>query len=1158
MSFAINKISDSIQREPPVKATPRETTANSYLVKAALCFFLVGLAYAQSEESDSEKLSELSPAEAVDILNESPWARHQTITRVVGGFGSGVFGEKEIFSRYFVRIVSAQPVRKAYLAIREDLRQQALRESEETQESEQRDVWALLPDDYLVLVVTFRSNDPELEREVLNILEAQTTGILRTKAYLSTRRFPQVEIEAYFPPLEEAVGAKFVFPKRVDGQAIFEADEESFVFEVDFPEDAPDLWVTFPVTEAVLPSAFDQEISLEMYLPDIAEFRILTERSGSLVDLESNRVAAVVNVFPMQQAGTIRGSIYEFHRNDNLDASNFFAVPINDAQGNFLGKVKPEFKRNQFGIALNVALGRRLNLFGSYDGTRINKGSTLVSLVPTAAMKRGDFSLLQEESGLTLWDPVSGAPFPNNQIPEERIHPVAGRLLSLFPDPNNPDPKRNFINSEPEVVNDDTTLVRADFNLRPGTDLRVQYQYERQSGLDPESLPAFVGAEKGLEQEVSIGVTHTFSPRLTGSWDLEFQRESESEGPQGERSPGLVESLGISGISVSDPDNEAYPAFSLDSYGDIGDEGLPEGEVTNDLSLNAALTQTMGNHKLQFEGSLVFNQINNRRSPALERGEFDFSGAFTEFAGVREDAPLCPTPDDPDALCPTGDAFADFLLGGVDKAERAIGDSRQDLRSRSWELRLSEEWRIHPQFILTTGLTYHYFGPYHSVRPNVSVFHPLEFEPPEESQLITVGTAEAERAGLGDLIENGAVVPDRNDWAPRIGLAYRPFTDSRFVVRASYAVLYDPLQAWRYQEYLGKNFPFYFEEVSEAAGSGSGLDLSSPFSTETPTELTVQDIQHDLPTSTIQEWNLSLDHQLTENWKLGIGYRGRRGLNEYRILPANVPLPGSNEEDLQARRPNPTFGPLFMVSAGGSSALHELVIEGERRLTDWYTMQFDFKWQREFDNLFDSNPSNPRNLRAEWAPTSRSALAFSLNYVIDLPFRKGMATGAQAGLLDLLFGGWRVAGITEIQSGRRFSVGLRGDPNNDGVRGDRPDRLGPGQEGFTPTIDAWFDTSVFKKPDVFKEPDPNEGILKFGNAGRNILVGPGSHQWDLSLVKEVFFENGHRLQTRFSFLNAWNQVNFGQPDRTLDSRSFGEISSAGDAREIEIALRYMF
>ncbi|MCZ6751378.1 MAG: hypothetical protein O7E51_06055 [Acidobacteria bacterium] len=1072
-------------------------------------------------------------------MNESPWARQQTVTRVVGGFGSGVFGEKEIFNRYFVRIVSAQPVRNAYLAIRENLRKQVLRESDETQDSQQRDVLALLPGDYLVLVVTFRSNDPTLEREFLSLLGAQTTGTLRTKAYLSTRRFPQLEIEAYFPPLEEAVGAKFVFPKRVDGQAIFEPDEESFIFEVDFPDDAPDLWVTFPVTEAVLPAAIDGQISPDRYLPEIAEFRILTERSGSLVDLESNRVAEVVNVFPMQQAGTIRGSIYEFHRNDALNARNFFD-PV--------GEPLPEFKRNQFGIALNVSLGRRLNLFGSYEGTRINEGSTLVSLVPSAAMKGGDFSLLQEESGLTLWDPVSGEPFPNNQIPEERIHPVAGRLLSLFPDPNSLDPKRNFINSEPEVVNQDTTLIRADFNLRPGTDLRVQYEYQRQTGLDPNSLPAFVGAENGTDQEVSIALTHTFSPSFTGSWELEFRREDEVEGPQGERSAGLVESLGISGISVSDPDNEAYPAFSLDGYADIGDEGLPEGRVTNDLFFNADLTRTMGDHKLQFGGSLHFNQINNDRSPALERGEFDFSGALTEFPGTprNPNAPLCPTPNDPQVLCPTGDAFADFLLGGVDKAERAVGESRQDLRSRSFELRLSEEWRINPQFLLTTGLTYHYFGPYHSIRQKFSVFHPLEFEPPEEGRLITVGTAEAKRAGLGDLIENGAVVPDKNNWAPRIGLAYRPFSNSRVVVRASYAVFYDPLQSWRYQQYLGRNFPFYFEEVSKAAGPGNALDLSSPFSTETPTELTVKDIQHDLPTSYFQEWQLSLGHQLTENWNLGIGYRGRRGLNEYRVLPANVPLPGPG--DLQARRPNPTFGPLFIVSAGGSSKLHALVIEGERRLTDWYTMQFEFEWQREFDNEFDSNPSNPRNLRAEWAPSGRPELSFSFDYVINLPFKKGLATGAGAGLLEVLFGGWRVAGITQIRSGRLFSVGLRGDPNNDGVEGDRPDRLGPGQEEFTPTIDAWFDTSVFQEP----------GNLGFGNAGRNILVSPGSHQWDLSLLKEVFFENGHRLQLRFSFINAFNQVNFGQPNRTLDSRSFGEISSAGRAREMEIALRYMF
>ena len=1071
----------------------------------AFCFFLVVPLCAQSGPSSSHE-------EAIRVLNQSPWARRQTEASVVEGVGSGLYGEKEIFNRYFVRLASAEPIRDAYRTINDLL--QGETPAQETA-SGNGDILGELPEDYLVFVVTFRSNDPEREREVQRMLEAQTTNTLRTRAYLSTKPFPQLEIETYFRPLETAVGAKFVFPKRVEGQPIVLEDEESFVFEVDFPEESPDLRVTFPVTEAIFPASVQSSVSPLVQLQNIEEFRIQKEHSGSLVDLQSTRLADLVNVFPMQAGGTIHGSIYEFHRNDALDARNFFD-PV--------GEPLPEFKRNQFGIGLGISLGRRLNIFGSYDGTRTIRGSTKVSHVPTPEMKSGDFSLAADELGLTLIDPLTQQPFPNNRIPQNRIHTVSQGLLSLFPDPNLPDPTRNFVNSEPQVFNGDEILARVDFNLKPGTNLQARYFYQSGTEVSPLTLPAFARAEDGLEQEFSLGLTHTFNPRFLGSWKVEFRRETESQVPQEERSPGLLESLGISGVSVSDPDNDGYPEFNLDGYADFGDENLPEGEVENQLSFDSGFTRTLGVHTLQFGGNIQFNQINNNHSPALERGVFDFTGDFT------------------------GDSFADFLLGNVDNAEHAIGESRQDFRSHSFELYLSDEWRIHPQWFLTLGLAYNYYGPYHSTRQNVSVFHPLEFEPPVTGQLVTVGTPEAKAAGLGDLPEYGANRPDKNDWAPRIGIAYRPFTDSRWVIRSSYALFYNTFQSWRYEDFLGRNVPFYVVENSQAPAQSSPLDFSSPFAAGTATELTVRDIQHDLPTSYIQEWNLSLENQLGEHWRFQFGYRGRRGLNEYRVLPANVPLPGPG--DLQSRRPNPNFGGFSILSAGASSELHELTIEGGRRLADWYSLQFEFEWQREFDNNVGSGfsqPSDPRNLNAEWAPSGLPQFVFSLNFVIDLPFKQGRATGASAGLMELLMGGWRVSGISEFRSGRRFSPRIGGDPNNDGVRGDRPDRLGPQQADFIPTVDEWFDTSLYVP-----------AVSEFGTAGRNTLVSPEFRKWDVSLVKEVFFETGHRLQTRFSFFNAFNQTSFNQPNRTLGTSTFGIISSAREAREIEIALRYIF
>ena len=340
------------------------------------------------------------------------------------------------------------------------------------------------------------------------------------------------------------------------------------------------------------------------------------------------------------------------------------------------------------------------------------------------------------------------------------------------------------------------------------------------------------------------------------------------------------------------------------------------------------------------------------------------------------------------------------------------------------------------------------------------------------------------------------------------------------VFRGFYGVFYDSPESEIFLDFMGRNFPFYHVQSSQAAAGDPGLDLSSPFQTDTPTELTIQGISPELRNSYDHSWGLTIQNHVSEQWQIEIAYQGRKGVHEYRVLPGNVPLPGPGE--IQARRPNPEFGEFWIVSDGGSSTRHELEFEAERRLADGYSLGFQFEWARRFDDNFDGQPSDPRNLRAEWAPRRGfSERSFSLNYIIDLPF------GAEYGLKDdgnwlkWLMGGWRVSGITEIQSGKAFSVFLPGDPNNDGLHGDRPDRLGSGH--FDPSIrsiDQWFNTDDFGHPAAFE----------FGNAGRNTLVGPAFHKWDVSLVKEAPFADNHRLQLRLALYNAFNHPNFDQPN----------------------------
>ncbi|MEJ2144273.1 MAG: hypothetical protein P8020_03975 [Acidobacteriota bacterium] len=1068
---------------------------------------IVAMATALKAEA-SKKSGPMSEEKALEILNDSPWARQQTSTRLIQGVGSGEYGEKEIFSRYYVRILSAAPVRRAFERVR-DLAQESGATPAGGGNATVPRARSTFDAAHIVIAVAFRSNEPEMQRDVDRTMRSQTLDTIRNRAYISTAGLPQVRPVAYFPPIEPAVGAEFVFPRVVDGTDVISQSDSSFTFAFNLPTHGPDLRVTFPVTPELLsptPSSATR-VDLES---SVSEFRITSGQDKGALNLESSRLGALVNQFPQQTTTrAFHGSIYEFHRNDNFDARNFFD-PV--------GQRLPEYKRNQFGFSLNWNLSSDLSLFGSYDGLRINQGSTLVSHVPTEAMKNGDFGdLLYLDTPVVIRDPETRVPFPENRIPADRIDPAAAGLLPLLPNPNRSERVRNFVNGQPVLVNQDSINLRADVALSDISQLAAQYAMDLGEETAVHSLPAFGSQATGNDYEASASYTRVFSERTTGSWRLRYRRNLDSVVPRQGRPAGLVESLGIAGVGVTTPEDEGYPVFDIAGYPEFGDTELPQNEIRNRASVESNLTVVRGDHVLHFNGQAGLRQINDSRSSSLERGSFGFSGTYS------------------------GEAFADFLLGRADRALRAIGSSRQDLRRKHFRIGAGDEWRINPRLSLNLGLDYQYFEPYRSIRNNLSVFRPLRVVTPPDGQLIDLEQS-------GDSVSVGTVVrPDRNDFAPRIGLAYRPAENGRIVIRASYGLEYDPFPSWIFEDFMGRNYPYYYSQEAQASVDSHGLDLSAPFDTTTATELAIRDISPQLRTPYNQRWHLELEDSLSNDWSFNLEYFGRRGVHELRTIPGNVPLPAAGP--LQPRRPNTAYGQFSIVTSGGSSIQHRFTGLIDRRFARGLSFQAEFAWGRRFDDEFEEDPSNVRDLRSEWAPTGwYEEKRLSVHFLVDLPFGPGRRFGGN-GFVDTIFGGWRLSGIGEIESGDRFTVVLPGDPNNDGLFSDRPDSLGPvNLSSSQQSVDRWFDTEAFAKPAPYT----------FGNLGRNTVLGPGYHNWDLSLIKDVQFSNDHRIEFRFAFFNAFNHPNFEIPDATYGTESFGVISGARRAREIEIAVKYSF
>jgi len=435
------------------------------------------------------------------------------------------------------------------------------------------------------------------------------------------------------------------------------------------------------------------------------------------------------------------------------------------------------------------------------------------------------------------------------------------------------------------------------------------------------------------------------------------------------------------------------------------------------------------------------------------------------------------------------------------------------------------------------------------MRANVSGFYPLLLEPPVSGQLVVAGSDSAQRLGLPDS-SRSMVFSDKNNFAPRFGLAFNPLGSSRLVIRSSYGLGFESLGPGYFLSYLGHNFPFYYVESVQSSISAPTLDLADPFGAAAPVELTIRGIDPRLRNPYYQDWLLGIEGELLKHWRLQASYRGDRGTRLIRVLPANVPLPGP--EDLQTRRPNPAFGRFTLVTNSGSYSSHALVLDAERRFSGGFSIDAGFSWNRTFSDSFPGNPNNVRNLRAERAPVGyQPNRRFSLRYILDLPFGAGHLLGGDVrnSWMQRFISGWRLTGITSIQDGTPFTVYTAGDLNNDGLSGERPGRVG---SGLLPaderSIDQWFRTEDFVEPAAYS----------FGNAGRNILPGPAYANWDVSIIKQTRFADGKQVELRVELFNAFNNVNFDQPEAVLGNSTFGKIFGAGRAREIEVALKYSF
>ena len=871
-------------------------------------------------------------------------------------------------------------------------------------------------------------------------------------------------------------------------------------------------------------------IALVPNLDSISQFKVETNSFSAQFGSAGN---AVVNVVTASGTNDFHGTAYDYLRNDDLDARNFFDVN------------RPTFKRNQFGGTLGGPIIRNKVFFHSdYEGLRQHQAATLLTTVPTAKMRQGDFTEFQNPDGsfIPVINVFTGTPFPGNVIPGAYISPVGQQIVNLYPLPNRPGTGLNYLYN-PDIP---TTLNgfsgRIDDEVSTNDRVFGRYLYSRQNFGVP-GLPHFGDVAKGDAQNLALGWTHVFSPTKLNNLRLAPSRNTWRDIAASSGKLPYEGGLGIQGINVP-PGFDTYPQIAVTGEAGVGESNGQINRDENTYSLTDAFTWVHGTHSTSFGFFGVDQHENNIRRDLAIRGVF----AFLPYFGGQY----------------IGDAIPEVLIGHPLVGIVSIGlkgNSRMDGRAMDTAEYAQDDWKVTPRLTLNLGIRYEYYQPWvdaengiakltTGVRAKAGAF-------PNGIRVIA-GTPEATAAGFTGRANRALYFPSPNDWAPRIGFAWRPFANNDTVVRGAYGLFYSP------PIFDGVFFPALeppLYGLQEVAGFLNISDPMPPFNGDFD-PLNGYTLASNYVTGYVQQWNLSVERRISNSTQFQIAYVGNKGTHldgGGRLFNGAGPGVGPT----QPRRPLPEYGLDEGWDSSASTNYNSLQAKVERHFTRGLSFLGAYTFSKAIDTgagmgdtfaggdvVYFQNSQHPDE-RGLSLFDVRQRLVLSWTY--SLPFGKGRSFLQSGGISNALLGGWQVNGIFSKQSGFPLTP-VTGAPYSGADAGaiiatDRPNRI---KDGNLPTSQRtwthWFDTTAF----VANNPG------QYGDSGRGIISSDGIRNWDISLFKEFQLKERARLQFRTEVFNAFNNVNFGFPDLTLIDATFGEIGSAGASREIQFALKLIF
>jgi outer membrane receptor protein involved in Fe transport len=847
---------------------------------------------------------------------------------------------------------------------------------------------------------------------------------------------------------------------------------------------------------------------------------------------------AVINATTKSGTNSFHGTLFEFLRNSALDSRGYFE-PKDDE--------KAPFRQNQFGFTLGGPIVRnKLFFFVNYQGTRIAAPTTITSTVPLPAEINGDFSSLlpdtviyDPESTTTVGGNIVRTPFPGNIIPANRFATIAHNIVSLYPAPNAPGAANNYVVNSPGTNNTDQGDVRIDYSISQKQQVFGRFSISHVNGFQAPPLPGLAdgsdGAGNSFNDTTGFAVGHTWAMRSNIVNDLRVGL-GRSHYANGVAAYGLnfpPPELQVPGV----PDDPTFNGVTLfqvgGAFSNLGYPGFaPTVSTSQEIQYGDTLSIVHGKHSLKV-GAQFHRSYFDLLQLSAPRGSFFFGGQFTSSDGSADGS---------------GNPLADALLGLPFRSNITLGGTLHN-RQNTYGGFAQDDIKVNSKFTLNLGLRYDYTTPIYDANDQMSN---LDFA---TGKLVLAGKNGASR---------GLVFTDKNDFAPRVGFAWQVLPHT--VVRSGYGRFFsyqetrtgDPFQ-------LYYNLPFVSELNFTSDGVTPLLTVSGGFPHIDPNTITgasvttsAEGADTHLHAPVIDEWNLNIQQELPGALLFEVAYVGSKGTHLQSMLDLNqVKVPGPG--DIQSRRPYPLLGGFNNIVDRGNSNYHSLQLKAEKRLTHGLMFLSSFTFSKSLNDqpeicCANPTPQNSYDLSHEYGRSDfDSTFRWVTSFDYRLPFGKGQRYVSSSRVADLVFGGWNLGGIITIHSGFWFSPQIDSDPSNTGSVGlTRSDAVCNGNlPSGQRSIDHWYNLACFPLPAQFT----------FGNAGKNILEGPGAVETDFSLRKVFNITESKNLEFRFELFNAFNHAVFALPDRFVSDGpgAAGTITSTViPQRQLQFALKLRF